>query len=138
MSKQVRKERTGWRDEGLSQRHRTWGWDCPAIDIDFLMCEYDQSKAVALVEYKNEQAAPQSSQHPSYRALTDLADRAGLPFFAVRYANDFSWWIVVPINAVAQNLLPKRKRLTEQDWIAFLVQLRGKSTQSSEDDSSLF
>ena len=34
---EVRPERTGWRDEKLSQRHRMWGWDCPAVDIDFLL-----------------------------------------------------------------------------------------------------
>ena len=53
------KERTGWRDQALSERHRAWGWDCPALDMDFVMIEYDNGKATALVEYKHEQAAPQ-------------------------------------------------------------------------------
>ncbi len=31
----VRQERTGWRDEKISQRHREWGYNCPAVDLDF-------------------------------------------------------------------------------------------------------
>ena len=53
---EVRAERTGWRDEGLSQEHRKWGFDCPAF-------EYDTECASALVEYKNEHA---KIQYPSY------------------------------------------------------------------------
>ena len=53
---EVRAERTGWRDEELSQEHRKWGFDCPTVDIDFLMLEYDTGRASALVEYKNEHA----------------------------------------------------------------------------------
>jgi len=49
--REVRPERTGWRDLELSKRHRQWGWDCPGIDLDFLFLEYDRGKAVAIVEY---------------------------------------------------------------------------------------
>jgi hypothetical protein len=38
-----------WRDEAISQRHRLWGFNCPAVDIDFLMIEYDQGKPAACV-----------------------------------------------------------------------------------------
>ena len=65
---EVRQERTGWRDEALSKRHRDWGWDCPAIDIDFLMIEYDKGKSVALVEYggkTNATNAKENYSHPS-------------------------------------------------------------------------
>ena len=48
----VKKERNGWRDEAISLRHRLWGWDCPCVDIDFLLIEFDKSLPVALVEYK--------------------------------------------------------------------------------------
>ena len=83
-------ERTGWRDERISLRHRQWGDDCPAMDLDFLMLEYDRGKAVAVVEYKHERAAPLRTGHPSLRALTDLGDRAGLPVFVTRYSDDFT------------------------------------------------
>ena len=33
---EVRQERSGWRDMRLSERHRRWGWNCPAVDLDHL------------------------------------------------------------------------------------------------------
>jgi hypothetical protein len=124
MSRVVREERTGWRDESLSQRHRRWGWDCPAVDLDFVSLEYDKGKASVLVEYKNEHAAPQMASHPSYRAMVDLV-RPGIPVFAVRYASDFSWWRAVPLNREAKRWLPTRTELTEREWVALLYEIRG-------------
>lgn len=121
----VKEERTGWRDLKLSERHRLWGWDCPAIDIDFLVLEYDKGKAVALVEYKHELAPPQHASHPSYQALIDLGNRAKLPVFACRYATNFSWWRVVPLNSKAKEVLPTIEVMTEAEWVAFLYRLRG-------------
>lgn len=125
MARKVRPERTHWRDERISKKHKLWGWDCPAIDIDFLMVEYDHGKAVALVEYKHECAAPQKPSHPSYRALVDLGNRAGLPVLAVRYADDFSWWRVVPLNQAAKQWLPDRQVMGELDWVRLLYRMRG-------------
>lgn len=123
---EVRKERTEWRDLALSARHRKWGWDCPATDIDFLFLEYDYGKAVALVEYKHERAKLQKPSHPSFRALSDLGTRAGIPVIAVRYANDFSWWKVIPLNEKAKEWLPERKTMIEHEWVTFLYNLRGR------------
>lgn len=125
MQPDVKREYTGWRDEGLSARHRTWGWDCPAIDIDFLMLEYDRGRAVALVEYKRETAPTQNSGHPSYRALRDLANKADLPLFACRYAKDYVWFKVVPLNDKARVVLCQSVVLSEREWVEFLYRLRG-------------
>jgi hypothetical protein len=127
----VRQERTGWRDERLSLRHRQWGWDCPGIDLDFLFLEYDRGKAVAIVEYKNEHASPQKASHPSYQAIIDLGNRAGIPVFACRYADDFSWWRIIPLNAIAKEKLPERADMTEAEWIDFLYALRGQKCPQS-------
>ena len=126
MTPPVRPERTGWRDLSLSQRHRRWGWDCPAVDLDFLFLEYDNGKAVALVEYKHEQAAPQYRTHPTYQAMIDLGNRAGVPVFGVRYAGDFSWWRVCPLNAHAKMWLRQQTRMTEHEWVTLLYRVRGR------------
>lgn len=126
MSRKVRKERTGWRDKEMSDRHRLWGWDCPAIDIDFLMIEYDRARPVALVEYKHERAKQQFATKPSFRALVRLGDAAGLPVLACRYADDFSWWLAVPLNDHARAHLPKRIEMTEEQWVGLLYRLRGR------------
>lgn len=117
-------ERTGWRDEGLSRRHRNWGFNCPCVDLDFLVVEFDQSEPVALVEYKHEQAQPLLSSHPSYRALMALGRRAKVPVFAVRYGGDFSWFSVTPLTREAKLAMPEPSRLTEVDYVRFLYKLR--------------
>lgn len=125
--RQVRQERTGWRDLGLSQRHRRWGWDCPAVDLDFLFLEYDRGKASALIEYKHENAAPQYASHPTYQAMIDLGTRAGIPVFACRYTGDYSTYKVVPLNSFAKAILSEPRTMTEREYVGFLYEIRGYS-----------
>lgn len=127
---EVKQERTFWRDEGLSQRHRRWGWDCPAVDIDFLMLEFDSGKASALVEYKNEHAKTQYASHPTYQAMINLGDRAGIPVIACRYSDDFSKWRVVPLNAKAREFIPERTELDESGWVSLLYKIRGREVSN--------
>jgi len=128
---EVKQERTSWRDEGLSKRHRLWGWDCPAIDIDFLLIEYNQGKAYALVEYKNEHAPTQHTvfdgrRNKSYEALIGLGNAANVAVIGCRYADDYSWYKPVPLNEKAQEFLPKGGiKMSEQDWIRTLHRISG-------------
>ena len=123
--KAVKAERTGWRDMALSERHRRWGWDCPAVDLDFLFLEYDRGKAVALVEYKHEKAPPQYVSHPTYQAMIDLGTRASVPVFAVRYANDFAWFRVRALNEIGKEWLAAMCEMNEEEWVTFLYRIRG-------------
>jgi hypothetical protein len=124
---EVRKERTGWRDEALSLRHRVWGWDAPAVDIDFLMVEYDSTEPKAVVEYKHEFSETQYANRPSYKAIRKLCDRAKVAFLAVRYATDFSWWRVVPLNLKAKEFIKEDViTLTEKDFVNLLYDIRGR------------
>lgn len=123
---EVRKERSGWRDQAISARHRQWGWDCPGVDLDWLFLEYDRGKAVAIVEYKHELAGSISLAHPTYQAMIDLSNRAELPCFVVRYADNFSWWLVTAMNAEAMQWAPKPRKMTEVEWVTFLYRLRGR------------
>lgn len=126
-----RNERTGWRDEALSQRHRRYGWDCPAVDLDFLLLEYDHGKASALIEYKNEFAPTQYASHPTYQALIDLGNRADLPVIAARYTTDFSKWKVTPLNNKAKTFVPEKKEMDEEGFISLLYNLRGQRVPPS-------
>ncbi len=123
----VRPERTGWRDAAMSKRHRAWGFDCPAVDIDFLLIEYDNSEPVALVEYKHERAQPVTATHPSIKAIAKLGALASLPAFLVRYAEDFSWWRVTPINATAMEFVTTQTDMSERQWIDMLYAMRGRA-----------
>ncbi|MDO8669949.1 MAG: hypothetical protein Q7O66_00780 [Dehalococcoidia bacterium] len=125
MQPEVAIERSGWRDLRLSERHRRWGWDCPAVDLDFLFLEYDKGQPVAIVEYKHERALPQRASHPTYQAMINLGTRAGVPVFAARYKDDFTEWLVIPLNAIAREKLPERQTMNEREWVTFLYELRG-------------
>ncbi len=105
----------------LSQRHRIWGLGCPAVDIDFLLLEYRKNKAVAIIEYKHEWAKVQHSSHPSYQAMIDLGDRAGVPVFACKYAGDFSWFKFTPLNKKAMFLLPNTTVMSEKEYVSFFI-----------------
>ena len=121
---EVRKERTGWRDEGISRRHRLWGVSCAATDIDFLLVEYNYNTPKAIVEYKNEHAPPQNLSASQYQVLKNLGDRAQIPVLAVRYTDDFSKFYVVPVNEKANEFLPKRTEMTESEFVALLYRMR--------------
>ena len=122
-------ERQGWRDERISRRHRLWGVETQATDIDWLVTEYRNEsgdiRPVAIVEYKNEHAPKQNLTMPQYRVLGKLATRADIPFFAVRYADDFSNLLVVPANSWARALIPEPRHMTEIQYVEFMYHLRG-------------
>jgi hypothetical protein len=105
---QVRDDRSKWRDQRISERHRQWGFDCPATDIDFLLLEFSAGKAKALIEYKCEGApisfkGNNAGMHSkSYSALCDLADKAAIPFFVTIYSDDFRFWTVIAYNDYAK------------------------------------
>lgn len=127
--KQYRVERSGWRDEEISHRHGLWGFNCPAVDLDFVMLEYNHGKPCALVEYKHIRAKPPILYHPTYKALVALADgyRDGpLPCFVATY-NPEDWsFRVLPLNAKARMHFAHcvGQVLTEQRFVKGLHLLR--------------
>lgn len=120
----VRPERTGWRDEKISERHRMWGFNCPAVDLDFLMVEYNLGKPVGLIEYKHDGAQMPNLKHPTYRALTELANLAGLPFFIAFYHNEDWWFRIVPVNDLAKEVYVEQQAMSELEFVTSLYQMR--------------
>jgi hypothetical protein len=125
--KTVRDERTGWRDEKISGRHRKWGWNCPAVDLDFVMVEYHMAKPVGLIEYKHYKAQMPDFNHATYRALGDLANRSNLPFMLAFYWPDIWAFRVHPLNQLAARYFNKGEVLTERDFVATLYRIRNWS-----------
>jgi hypothetical protein len=125
----VRLERTGWRCQAISDRHRHWGYNCPAVDLDFVMAEYNHGKTVAIVEYKDRHAMQPDLTHPTYAALSDLADlyQGGpLPFFIATYDSIDWWFVVTPVNERAKEFYRKvaGRPITERMFVASLYALR--------------
>lgn len=121
----TRLERTGWRDESISQRHRAWGYNCPAVDLDFLMVEYNFGKPVGLVEYKHHHSTAQPNLlHPTYRALTELANASGLPFIIAKYWPEIWCFRVLPVNDVAKKHFLMCEELSEMQFVTRLYRIR--------------
>lgn len=139
-------ERTGWRDLSISERHRTYGFNSPAVDIDFLLTEYDRGKPVALIEYKemrNFEGDNIDLNHPSYTAIADLGDQRleSIPFYVARYDKDPWWFRVKPANETARATWhldgDEWQNLTEKDFVKGLYKLRGRSLDFATDVSGL-
>jgi len=122
-------ERTGWRCQAISQRHRAWGYNCPSVDLDFVVAEYNHGLPVAIVEYKERRVGKQDFDHPTYQALKSLADNyktRPLPFFVARYCPDDWWFVVIPLNEEARKWFAEfgDRPMTEQQFVRRLYLLR--------------
>jgi hypothetical protein len=120
----VRQERTGWRDKDLSRRHRDWGFNCPAVDLDFLIVEYNIGKPVGLIEYKHHRAIRPNLQQATYRALTELARLANLPFLLAFYWPEIWAFRTTPVNDIARHEFSDDAIYTEYEFVSKLYRLR--------------
>lgn len=138
--KPVKRERTGWRDLWINDKHRTWGWNCPAVDVDFLMIEYDNLQPVALIEYKAE-GATINLKDKNNLAIANTANRASIPaFLTLYYKSDAPYFQTWSLNFLGRKRLqgfytslsarlrnhPDGIILSEEEYVAFLYHLRGR------------
>jgi hypothetical protein len=124
---EVKPETHGFRDERISRRHREYGWNCPAVDLDFCLVEYNFGKPVALVEYKHHNASTPVLKHPTYRALRDLADKysdGALPFFIAFYWPDIWAYKILPVNHAAMQHFTDFEVITEREYVKRLYRMR--------------
>ena len=129
----VRLEKTGWRDEWISNRHRTWGFDCPATDIDFLMVEYSKREPMALIEYKTVGSMKYLGHKKAlldHLPVSRLATMANLPSFIVAYDQKEILFYVKSTNSIgeAKLLVDTWRVMAEKSFVDFLYHLRGICT----------
>lgn len=120
----VRQERTGWRDEEISLRHRKWGFNCPAVDLDWVVVEYNSARLVAFVEYKHYRARNPNLTHPTYVALQRAADDLGLPFFVSFYWPETWAFLVKPVNDIAVTHFGNPEPFSERGYVRRLYKFR--------------
>lgn len=130
-------EVTGWRDERISRRHRAWGFNCPAVDLDFVMCEYNSAKPCALIEYKMHTIKDLNAGHATYRALADLATNYSggpLPFLIAFYNPDVWSFRVKLLNDAARAHYAgcEGKTLTERQFVESLYKLRRRTLEARD------
>jgi len=132
---ETRKERTNWRDQELSNRHRQWGFNCPAIDIDFLMVEYNSGSPVALIDYKRYTGTINNVNPKSFNAITVIANNSYIPFFVVYYWDKIWAFRVEPVNDIAKKAIERESNKTdfsEREFVTFLYRLRNININPQE------
>lgn len=154
VEREVRKERSGWRDPELAEwhhkhgfaysradindldlndRHRKWGWNCPAVDIDKLFIEYNHCLPVAVMDYKLRESlyVPEPNRSSANNRATSNLCRENVPFFVTIYTK-YPWnFRPIWINARARELAPQKQFLTEVEFVEYLYHLRGCVVPSS-------
>ena len=139
------------RDAWLSGRHRLWGRDVPAMDLDFILAEYDRCVPIALIDYKHEHGVI-NLESANTRTLIALGDMAGIPAFIVRYGHSkqdewwgdvpedsVPWFQVIPLNVYAHGKdMPSNSnntKLSELVFVTWLYDLRGRKIPQSVVDT---
>ena len=120
----------------LGLRHRLYGFDCPAVDVDFLLCEYSSNVPRALIEYKHKMAGvercewsgkmvPRVLFKSAIKTLRLLAERAKLPFFVAFYDDDDDWSYEVYELYDGETYCMNKYDFTETEFVKLLYKLRG-------------
>lgn len=134
-------------DYQLSRRHRKWGDDCPAVDLDFLLCEYYHGVGVAVVDYKHHRANPYKTNTKSFETLSGLYDKQGrqIPFFIARYWPDIWAFRLKAVNEAAVSALleigrrsapddlPEWLDLDEQSYVRTLYLIRKRALNRGDE-----
>lgn len=135
--RRVSRERRMEYDRMLSERHLDfWGDDCPAVDLDFLMCEYNHGISVAIVDYKWHGADFSNTNSATFQTLSELygPNHNQLPFFIARYWTENWSFKLLAVNEAAQDAIRRISSgrydieqqipLTEKQYVSFLYRLR--------------
>lgn len=135
-------ERTGWRDEAISARHRRWGYNVPAVDLDFPLIEYDRGVCKAIIDYKHIKAHPMNGRtldtthtphiSPSFRALAGLGNRGPrgehipIGFYVVYYDIDNTelWNGTFHIYQLRNNKWESSQDINERTYVGWLHYVR--------------
>jgi hypothetical protein len=126
-------------DRLLSERHLSWwGDNCPAVDLDFLMAEFNHGVPVAIVDYKWFGADLKRTNERTFEVLGGFYNLHGdqIPFIVARYWPDTWAFKVLPVNAAAQGWYLDRHdvshdatggwlALSEREYVESLYALRG-------------
>jgi hypothetical protein len=103
--------------------------NCPAVDLDFVLLEFNHGVPVAVVDYKHcAKANPLEGLNEwAIKAMSELYNKHGenLPFFVARYWPGSWAFRVLPMNEPARRWLPDEwTAMTEQQWVTGLHRLR--------------
>jgi len=139
-------ERLNKRNLAYNNRHRLWGIELTAMDVDFMEYDSKTGKPLALIETKYGRITEVDLNEPAFDALCSLA-REEIPVFClVYYPLDKDGKLVeadqpnadvahiqfygVGVNAMGRKYLPKAKRMLEIEWVNLLRELHHSPDES--------
>jgi len=127
MMREVRKERTDWRDSKLDKIHNLFGYECPCENVEFLMIEYDQGTPVALVDYR---LKGRVNSEPS-KSVIELCKNRNfeIPFIVVNYEilnKQMTNIDILCCNSSAINVIGNKTGITEKDYVKIMYSIREK------------
>ena len=135
-------ERTNWRDDWPSIKHRAWGISIPVADFDcilsdsgsivdetFRTIEFDYEEPFAIIEYKEQNANVRLNSY-SIKIQKVIADKCNIPFFISIYFKETACFYIIPMNKVAKEKnewLSVPRLCSEYTYVKLLYWLRNKS-----------
>jgi len=136
-------ERTGWRDQEISARHRRWGFNCPAVDVDFMLIEYDEGIPVAIIDYKlglQREVEPTAANHRAQQNLYVKANHQYIPVphYIVTYETQPAWRFRIRAVGVYALIYMKvaggteLRTLSESEYVAWLYEMRSQQRRRRE------
>ena len=110
----------------MQKRHRKYGYNAPACDIDCI--QYDRGRPVAVIEWKHWKARLPNLDHPTARVKQTVASALEVPLFYQRVWPDQHWeCFVTPVGALAEQYIePGGVLITERDWVELLYAVRSR------------
>lgn len=124
---EVKQETTGWRDDNLSARHRSWGVNCPATDLDLTLVEFNWRVPVAIIDYKHgnsKDSIRDIVRTDAVQAQLKLAEMANIAFAVVMYWRQPWQFKTYPGNEKARQWFKTGELLSELEFVRILHKIR--------------
>ena len=109
----------------LSKRHRLWGYDCPAVDLD--MIEYDNGQPVAVIEYSTMRKVGDDGSVGRNLDVIARTIQPHIGLFVARYNRRWNF-AVDAVNQAAFDITPWPRHgwMPELDYVTWLYSIRGR------------
>ena len=84
------------------------------------------NQPIAMVEARHESAAlGDINADPGMQAVVEVANKAMLPLFGMRYPTGNAWITLAPLNRIAMKVIRKPTMMNQAEFLRFRAQLAG-------------
>jgi len=84
------------------------------------------NEPIAMVEARHESSALVNiNTDPGMQAVVEVANKAMLPLFGMRYPTGNAWITLAPLNRIAMKVIRKPTMMNQAEFLRFRAQLAG-------------